>query len=349
MDEVPKCVATAIADTQQESRIATSLHRLGWRVVERAIDIGAIERAQTHYPTLRVVASDDFRGIERISLKDLILLRGKGERILSGSVAFPHADHELHLLLQSHESNLQTLQTFITPIRTQTHLVASIGRNFGTTTTAINFAAEYAARGENVLLVDAHLGNPSIARTFEMHAIDRTSSTTPYGFSIAEVSTRSRLDQVTSESAAFDRIIIDAGELTIDERTTVGRRFSDYLWAWVLQSSDALHLLTENSQHHLKEVKAQSVLIPTIAEINYVDLAIICKSIHSRKELDRLAQSSQHFTQIPTVTFPLDNRALSILQHDSTPLLFSAPKSTLRRAIQNHIERYSAAMKSTHR
>jgi hypothetical protein len=118
---------------------------------------------------------------------------------------------------------------------------------------------------------------------------------------------------------------------------------------WALQSSDALHLLTEHSQHHLKEVKEQSVFIPTIAEIGYVDLAVICKSILSRKELDRLAQSAQEFTQIPTVTYPRDNRAVSILQRESTPLLFSAPKSTLRRAIQNHIERYSAAMKSSHR
>jgi hypothetical protein len=116
---------------------------------------------------------------------------------------------------------------------------------------------------------------------------------------------------------------------------------------WSLQSADALHLLCENRQATLRLLKHQVEIIPTIAEIRYRDLAIICDEILNRKGLDRLAQSTLEFTQVSTVTYPRDNRALSLLRRDSSPLRYTAPQSTLRRAIQNHIEGYSEAMKSS--
>jgi hypothetical protein len=348
MDE-PKCVATAIADIYQESAIASSLQRLGWRVVARAIDIVALERAQSEFPDLQIVASDDFRGIDRFSFAKLTLFRGRGEKAVDGGVAFPNADHELHLLLQSQEAEIHPASTKLSPITAKTHLISSIGRNIGTTTTAINFAAEFAANGEKVLLVDAHRAHPSIAGAFEMHGIRERTSATPFGFSIAEVGSMARIDEIANESKEFDRVIIDAGELSIDSRTAIGRRLEDHLQMWSLQSADALHLLCENRQAKLRLLKQQVEIIPTIADIQYRDLAIICDEILNRKGLDRLAQSTREYTQVPTVTYPRDNRALSLLRRDSSPLRYTAPKSTLRRAIQNHLERYSEAMKSSHR
>ena len=348
MDEV-KCVATAISDIDQESAIASSLQRLGWRVVERAIDIGGLEHAQSQFPKLQIVASDDFRGIERISLAKLILFRGRGEKAVDGGVPFPSADHELHLLLQSLESEIQPAPRGLSRIVAPTNLIASIGRNIGTTTTAINFAAEFASIGEKVLLIDAHRAHPCIASSFEIHGIRERTSVTPFGFSIAEVGSMARIDEITNESKEFDRVIIDAGELSIESRSAIGRRLDDHLRMWCVQSADALHLLCENRQAKLRLLKRQVEIIPTIAEIRYRDLAIICDEILNRKGLDRLAQSTLDFTQVPTVTYPRDNRALSLLRRDSSPLRYTAPKSTLRRAIQNHIERYSEAMKSSHR
>ena len=343
MDEV-KCVATAIADIDQESAIASSLQRLGWRVVARAIDIGALERAQSEFPDLQIVASNDFRGIERITLARLTLFRGRGETVIDGGAEFPNADHELHLLLQRQESEFHPATSTISPITVQTHLIASIGRNVGTTTTAINFAAEFAARGEKVLLVDAHLAHPGIASAFETHGIRERTTSTPFGFSITEVGSMARMDEISSDSKEFDRVIIDAGELLIDSRTAIGRRLVDHLRMWSLKSADALHLLSKSHPRNVQEMMYQFELIPTIAQIGYRDHVLVCDEILSRRDLDRLAQSTTQITQVSTMTYPRDNRSIAILRRDSSPLRYTAPKSTLRRAIQNHIERYLAAM-----
>lgn len=346
MSELSKFAATAIRDVSDEGFIALALQRLGWQVIQRATDIDGIKDSIEAYPNLYVVASDDFRGIDTLQIPTMLVIRGRVEPLISGATEVPRADHELHamLLAQNQESKIETYD--FAPLESPTDLFLSTGRNIGLTTTALNFAAELSEQGERVLFIDAHMHNPSMSNLTGLNGIRGAVKITSFGVAVSEVTSLNDLHALSGEANNFDRIIIDGGEALINERISNGRRIEDVVLIWALRSTNQLHLASQSHNARSKRIEELKKILPSIARIEKVRHLVFAQEVMSKKSTDELIASMEGITGLEASLLPLDNRALSTLRRDTSPLLISAPKTLLRRAILNHLERSVIESKS---
>lgn len=331
-------VITAIRDMQQEGFIAAALSRLEWKVVYRATDASSLVKFLTTNPDCLVLASDDFKGIENLKARDLILLRGLSQPLIVGAVESPSSDSELHHLMHSFSQGDAEKRVEYQKIKTSVYTVASLGRNVGTTFVAINLATEIAQQNRSVLLIDSHPANPCISRYLALHDLREKVIETDFGFSVTEIASTERIQELTELASEFDVVVIDLGELQLNELTTVGGRLSDVLTTWALKSSERLHFVSDIRIHSNRDLKSKLQFLSKVAEIPYIDRVVKLSEISSKREIAQFQKCSEAEIGIPAFIYPYDRRATQALWREQRPLLLSATKSTLRAQIQNHLQ-----------
>jgi MinD-like ATPase involved in chromosome partitioning or flagellar assembly len=331
-------VVTAIRDMHQEGFIAAALSRLGWKVSMRATDLYSLSKYVAENPEILIVASDDFKGIEKIEARNLILLRGLSQALISGAVVSPVSDSELHHLMNSIYRSSTEKSVKYPKIETSVFTIASLGRNVGTTFVAINLAAEIALQERSVLLVDCHSTHPSISSYLSLHGLKEKIMETEFGFSATEISSTERILQVTELASQFDVVVIDLGELLLSEQTSVGGRLSDVLSTWALRSSKRLHLVSDSIFPDNDECFRRLQVLRKVSEVSYIDRVVMFREIMNKREILLLKKSSEDRLGIPVFIYPYDRRAIQAIRRDHSPLAHTAAKSLLRAEIQSHLQ-----------
>ena len=331
-------VITAIRDMHQEGFIAAALSRLGWKVSLRATDLDSLSKQIAENPECLVVASDDFKGVEKIEVRNRILLRGLSQALVSGAVVSPVSDSELHHLMNSISQGSSEKSVKYPKIETSVITVASLGRNVGTTTVAINLASEIALQGRSVLLVDCHSAHPSISSYLVLYGLREKIIDSEFGFSATEIAGSERLLELSELASDFDVVVIDLGELLLSERTTVGGRLSDVLSTWALKSSQRLHIVSNVSDLGNQELLRRLHALNKVAEVSYIDRVIKLSEITNKREILRLKKSSEDELGISTFIYPYDRKAMQAIRRDQRPLAQIAAKSVLRAEIQSHLQ-----------
>jgi cellulose biosynthesis protein BcsQ len=331
-------VITAIRDMHQEGFIAAALSRLGWKVSLRATDLHSLSKYIAENPDCLVVASDDFKGIEKIAVRNRILLRGLSQALISGAVVSPISDSELHHLMNSISQGSSEYSVKFPKIETTVFTVASLGRNVGTTIVAINLASEIALQGRSVLLVDCHSAHPSISSYLVLHGLREKIIDTESGFSATEIASAERLLELSERASDFEVVVIDLGELLLSERTTVSGRLSDVLSTWALKSSQRLHIVSDQRDSGNSEFLHRLHTLSRVAEVSYIDRVMKVNEITNKREILQLKKRSEDELGIPTFIYPYDRRAIQAIRRDQRPLAQTAAKSVLRAEMQSHLQ-----------
>jgi hypothetical protein len=331
-------VITAIRDMHQEGFIAAALSRLGWKVSLRATDLVSLSKYIAENPDCFILASDDFKGIEKIEVRNRILLRGLSQALVSGAVASPVSDSELHHLMTSISRSNSEKSVNYPKIEASVLTVASLGRNVGTTAVAINLASEIALQGGSVLLVDCHSAHPSISSYLVLHGLREKIIETEFGFSATEIASTERLLELNERASGFDVVVIDLGELLLSERTTVGGRLGDVLTTWALKSSQRLHIVSNLNHPGNDELARRLQILSKVAEVPYIDRVMKLSEITNKREVLQLKKSSEDELGIPTFIYPYDRRAMQAMRRDQRPFAQTAAKSVLRAEIQSHFQ-----------
>lgn len=330
-------VVTAIRDMHQEGFIAASLSRLGWKVSYRATDVTSLQEFLTENPDCITVASDDFRGVDTLRSQHLITLRGLAQPLVTGAIQSPVSDAELQHLMNSITQNPDKKVATYPKIDSQVIVLASIGRNVGTTVIATNFAAELALSSRSVLLIDCHAEHPSISSSLSIHGIWERIVESEFGFSATEVADVERIEEVSNLASQYECVVIDLGELRLNSRTSVGNRLPDVLTTWSLKSSERLHLVTDQRLNLNSDVLKLIGTLRTIAEIPYVDRIVKLTETLPKREMDQYKKCSEDELGIQTYIYPHDRRAAQAIRRDPRPLIKTAAKSLLRGQIQSHL------------
>lgn len=322
----------------QEGFIAASLSRLGWKVSFRATDLASLSKYVEGNPECVIVASDDFRGVDKVEARNRILLRGHSQPLLMGAIQSPTSDSELHHLLNSISQGAAEKRLDYPKMETAVYTVSSLGRNVGTTTVALNFAAEFALQNRSVLLIDCHLARPSISSYLVLHGLREKIVETEFGFSVTEIASTERIQTLAEQAVDFDVVIIDLGELFVTERTTIGGRFSDVISTWALKSSQRLHIVSDFGFPCNGDLLLRLQNLKKVAEISYIDRVVKLSDITNKREILHFQKSSKEELGIPSFIYPYDRRAIQAIRRDQRPLAHTAAKSVLRGEIQNHLQ-----------
>jgi hypothetical protein len=338
MDDVEKVAITAIRDMKQEGFIAASLQRLGWKVLYRATSIDGLLQQIDEKSDLLIVASDDFRGIERIHEASLIKIRGDAHGVDSPSKLDPRSEHELQKILQTYLHDLQNTGAQLQPFPGKILAFASIGRSVGTSTIALNLAQEIYLQEEATLLVDANFSHPTFARYFDLHGITRISKVSSFGFSVAEIAQIDDLNRLNERSPEFDCLLVDMGQLQISQRTAIGRRLEDCVTSWVLQSMASLHIVTRDNVDDFKELSSALSEIRGIAPLAPIHHIITLNEVLSRREREKRAQTAREITGIEVTLLSRDRKSLERAAAQRSTLAESAPKSLLRNEMVIHLD-----------
>jgi cellulose biosynthesis protein BcsQ len=331
MDSQNKRAITAISDAQGESFIAASLERQGWEVIYRALAytelINFFDSINNQDFTLFV--DSDFPTLNTNYVNshwpqiNIIILS-----------TFPTNDHDLSEIIRGGSKvisqNWSKLPSI--PILTFT----SLGRSVGTSTIALNVAAELSEMGSEVLLIDAHLRSPFLSPYLQKFGVNREVARTEFGFSIFEASNEEGFALVEQEMARYQYLLIDLGEIWQPAKAISGVRAEDYAFTWATHFSTDLISISSQPNRTLGEVKKNLREIERLAVKPRLSHIVNFVPNVSPKELSSQAKRAElelsHFTTI----LPRDDRAATRARAVSATLAQSAPKSALRGEIARY-------------
>jgi hypothetical protein len=337
MADNPHIAVTAIRDMSQEGFIASSLTRLGWKVAHRATDINSLLSFAEQNPDCIIIASDDFKGINQSEKHKILFIRGLTQGLVSKAIDSPRSDPELHQLLQALIHNTDNALESLPPFTSKVYVFASIGRNVGTTTLAINVAAESVADGYRVLLIDADIEYPSFSLNLGLHGLRQRIVETPYGFSATEIDSIQRMREVSEMSAGYDLVILDLGQLRMDERTSSGRRLTDLVTSWAINSAETLYLVCEKRRGVEHQISKVISPIKRVTKVSSVQVVITARAFLGRRERESFIADCQREIESPIHFIPYDRKSIEIMDKDFSPLIACAPKSPVRTVIQQLI------------
>lgn len=331
MDDSKRLAITAIRDVQAESFIAASLERQGWQVIFRAL----AERELT-------VFLNSLNG-EEITLfvtSDFLLDRPSIEKIQKLTLHLinihdvPTNDHDFSEIIRgtSHIVGQDWSKLPDIPILSFT----SFGRSVGTSTIALNVAAELAGRGSRVLLIDAHARNPFLSQYLRTFGVNREIIPTPLGFSIFEASSAEGFALFEKEIAHYEILVVDIGEVWQPEKTISGSRAEDYSFTWVAHHATEIISITSAEGLVLTDTRRSLVEFERLAIKPKISHIINSHRETSPKERSkRIAECARVLEYCPTF-LPRDERALTRAKAAYSTLAQSAPKSALRSEIARY-------------
>jgi hypothetical protein len=199
---------------------------------------------------------------------------------------------------------------------------------------ALNYASEVAALGHKVLLVDAHLAHPSISTALQMHGARKSIIEVNNFLSLVEVNSLVALKLVEGASVEFDFIVIDIGELLLDEKVLIGLRLQDALFRVSVKSAQHCNLIIEENQFAQGELLARLPQLKKLSEVQDIRVHTYCDNPIAGNQRERFTKGIEEIFGLKTIPLIRDPRAIASQYEKGSPLVNSAPKSNLRRQIE---------------
>lgn len=327
MDSPQKLAITAITDAQGESFIASSLERQGWKVIYRALaerelllfvdshsgqDMTLFSSAE--FSTLCNTVSSHHSNVNVIHLRDIPSNDFDFSEVIRGAFESTHQDWA---------------KIPSTPIVAFT----SFGRTVGTSTIALNVAAELSESGSKVLLVDAHIRSPFLSSYLRTFGVNREVIRSPLGFSIFEADSSDSFRTIEQEIAHYEILLIDLGQVWRPAEAISGLRQEDYGFTWAAHYAQEMFSISSEQSLSIDEVRKcllefeRLAIRPKISHIfNF------SQELSPKERTHREIGLEQEIGHRPTF-LPRDDRALSRARAINSTLPQSSPKSGLRAEI----------------
>ena len=331
MDNPKKLAITAISDSQGEGFITASLERQGWQVIYRALAhqqlIQFFDSINNQEVTL--FTSSDFPSVGT----NFVHNQWPHIHVITLDV-IPANDHDFSEIIRggTEVKNHNWAKLPSIPILTFT----SFGRSVGTSTIALNVAAELAEKGSEVLLVDAHIRSPFLSPYLQKFGVNIEVVRGSFSFSIFEAHNAEGFAVVEQELAHYQYLLIDIGEIWQPAKTITGLRVEDYAFTWIAHFSTELITISSRESRTLSEVKKNLREIEQLAIKPRISHLINFAQNLSPKELSIQEKKVEQELQCPSSFLPRDDRAALRAKGASATLAQSAPKSALRGEIARY-------------
>lgn len=324
MTDAVKKAITAIGDSSLESFIASSLIRMGWELVHRALSFAEALNflGESGNEDTVLFYSSDIKGFAHLPATT---------RAIDVS-AKPANDYEFSGLIENREQRTNA-QIFKSTSGVPIIGIGSFGRYGGASTIALNLAQESALKGARTLLIDAHYQNPFAADYFSLFGLNRKVTEISENLSAIEVRTLIEIASLEHSSEPFDLIVIDCGDVWQPDQSINGRRDSDSGFSWIAHNADELFIVVNESSALPRTSVTPFSRLESVAM--KPRLTYICNrtSVMNKARKERLALDFEKCTKRPISIFPIDGRGLSAAIRDRSTLAHAAVKSPLRREI----------------
>lgn len=332
VDESAKCAVTAIADIRLEGSIVASLQRLGWQVLYRATSEAGLRTALNENPRALVISSDDFRSLHQVTPIRQLSLPSPTRAI---------TDNELRELLRNTDVAESAPRRILEPIQSHIYLIASNGRTVGASTLALNLAQEFTKIDDSTLLLDCNSQSPYLARHLFINGINREIARTPFGFSVGEINTRESLGHLAPTLSAFNRIVIDYGQLHHPIATANGRRLNEEIFSWAIHGHSSLVLLSRKDAISLDDSDSTMEEVKHVSPVIKRHLLLALTSALSRRERARLLENSAERFGLNCSLISHDRRSVMEMEEKGSTLSEVAPKSMALSELRELMEELS--------
>jgi Mrp family chromosome partitioning ATPase len=347
-------VITAIADSDFEGFVASTLFSQGWSVAFRALNFESlVEYIKINECSKSIlIYSPDLLGISQDALNSL---KPFLQRILGFSPASGE-NNNLSEIFERPKGPLDLLEAIRGNIRSpmvhspQTQkpktkravviAFGSLGNANGCTTVAMNCAFELAHLEKKVLLIDANSAAPAIAILSNQRNLNSSDSWKLIGQSIFGVEvTQKNIEGIqvdlTQAIQDFDYIIVDLGVMSELSNILIDRRWSSQIAIWCCNCADQLIVVTGPGilpELRLRKFILSLAKISISAQIGYV--------FNGRKKNKKGDLEEEMF--LATVTplrpaclyiLPSDSRGVDQAQSEQKPLGEVNERGSLRKAI----------------
>lgn len=349
-------VVTAVADSTLEGFVAGTLYSQGWNVIFRALDAASlftfIDSDLVRCRNVVLIYSPDLPGL---SPETIAGLQSKVRQVVGFSTEAGQLQEYVGLFPIPLESSelLNLVRGFVraplvrnahveTPKHRRTKVVA-IGSSTGSagcTSLALNLAMELSALGQETVLIDADVRNPSIAPLLSLHKLDQESSSRTIAphLSVSEF-TRERvpkladyLDELFSRS---DFAVIDLGSLVGVSDSLTDRRWTSSMIHWSCERADALWLVGKCDVLGMHRLET---LVRDFGQTTIRAKVSIALSMTSRGRKGKVREDQYFAIAAPLrpenlFTLPRDSRTLLQSEEERATLIEIDERSSLRRSI----------------
>lgn len=318
-----KIAITAISNISQEGFIATSLHRLGWKLIHRATSLDGLQKALEANPESLLITSTDFRGVQELAPIRLIKLDGMVEI----------SQDQFHELIQNIASPQNEPRSRIKTTGAAMTVVASVGRSVGASTLALNIAQELANQNLSTVLIDGNRDHPYLSSQLSLHGIDREFLRTPFGFAACEVTPHQNLGNFGTSCDSYQHLVMDFGQLIPNEKLLLGLRMNDLLFTWAHHSDGSLLLVSKSDMRSLNELRSTIQRLHDLALRMRTTVLVIPQTVIGNRERSRIQSQLSGDINLEVKVLSHDRRAVVSMEERNTTLSNSAPKSVLRSEI----------------
>lgn len=347
-------VITAIADSDFEGFVASTLFSQGWSVSFRALTAEALNeyiKSNDCSETI-LIFSPDLAGITQELLNSFkpLLHRLIGFSTAGGQevnffdvAARPRGPLDL---LEAIRGNIRAPMVRAPQVhatkskRAEILAFASLGHGNGCTTIAINYAFELAHINKKVLLIDANHEAPAIAILLDQRNLNSADTWKDMSENISGIEvTHENLETVSANlfSAVqdFDYIIVDIGSVRDLSNILIDRRWSSQIAMWCANSADHLTIVTGPG------LLPEQRLRKFIYSLGKITISAKIGFIFNGKVRNRKGESEEELF-MATVTplrpdflyvLPADLRGITQAQNEQKPLAEVNDRGSLRKAI----------------
>jgi Mrp family chromosome partitioning ATPase len=350
-------IVTAIADSNFEGTLSSSLHSQGWDIVARSLDFASLtnflqENEELVRSSILIYAPDlpDFSPSRlaelRRSFKDVIGYGTEVElksfenllprpidatELISQVRGIFRREFREPLIAQSRSTN-QAISKVIA--------ISSAGSATGTTTLALNLAMESSLLQKRTLLIDGNAVEPSVAIALELRNLradqsPRLVAPLLWAYEITESKSAKFGELLATAYSNFDLIIIDIGSISNLPAKLTDRRWSSIPLIWSCDNADELWINSRPDEiGRFRLLRLISELAKTKIKAQLIFIANL--EIPRRKSdqpTQELNAEIEELKPLNRLTIPRDNRAVSMAAACSSSLSEASPKSNLRKAI----------------
>ena len=347
-------VITAIADSDFEGFVASTLFSQGWSVAFRALNFESlVEYIKVNERSKSIlIYSPDLPGISQDALNSLKPLL---QRVLGFSSASGENNNLVDIfvrpkgpldLLEAIRGNIRSPMVHSPhtqkPKSKRAVVIAygSLGNATGCTTVAMNCAFELAHLEKKVLLIDANSTAPAIAILSNQRNLNSAHSWKSIGQNIfgAEV-TQENIEGVqvdlTQALQDFDYIIVDLGLMSDLSNILIDRRWSSQIAIWCCNCADQIIVVTGPGilpEQRLRKFVLSLSKISIGAQIGYVFNG---RNKNKRGDLEEEMFMATVTPLRPACLYilPSDSRAVNQAQTEQKPLGEVNERGSLRKAI----------------
>lgn len=349
-------VITAIANTEAEGFIASTLFAQGWSVVFRAIDWQALEdfiqKNSMIASTALLIYASDLPGISVTQLDSI-------SKMLRQTIGFATSRSEnpefaeLTLVPTSASDLVSIVRGFVRAplIRTSVKsprptrkakiiAVGSAGSHTGATLIAMNLAMELSNCDKSTLLIDANFRAPSISALLSMRNVasdGRWKNIAPH-FALYEVTQDQvmDIDELMSKAGnEFAYVIIDIGSISGLSNRLTDRRWTSTMTTWCCDQGDELMIIARPDYLGVLRLNQVIELLSQTSVRAGISFVLNLKSTGKRGEAEqtRFLNATTSIKPLRVRTISKDMRAVMAAEDERATLIETNERSNLRKSI----------------